>query len=212
MQRTNAAGHIDHLFVEEDINANQPPTQLTAVWFNTIQEELANVVEAADLTLNANNNAQVLAAIQALIVSIGSEHFVASGAVSESAKWDSYAIGHMQPFDHVLLGSITTWLAAHPKWRKVNNSVFADIEGRALAVASSTHAAGSQFGDDDAVVVEHTHPYNDKGEWGGGSGTGPVVLEGGANNRNTGNASDGMSGIDKNIQRTQYFDWIQKFS
>lgn len=43
------------------------PTALDADYFDTLQEELAGVIEAAGITLNKANNSQLLAAIKALV-------------------------------------------------------------------------------------------------------------------------------------------------
>ncbi|MCW4581258.1 hypothetical protein NO221_12745, partial [Gluconacetobacter entanii] len=45
------------------------PTRVRYWWLNMVQEELRNIVLAADLTPDKTNNAQVLAAITSLIAS-----------------------------------------------------------------------------------------------------------------------------------------------
>jgi len=60
MDRINGAGHVNHLFVAENAATSQPPTEITAEWLNTIQEELANLAEAGGVVLSAGNRAQVL--------------------------------------------------------------------------------------------------------------------------------------------------------
>ncbi|POZ49547.1 hypothetical protein [Methylovulum psychrotolerans] len=67
MQRIAGPGAIDGLFVEEDTGTGQPPTQITAAWMNTVQEELCTVITEAGLTLDGGDNTQLLAAIAALI-------------------------------------------------------------------------------------------------------------------------------------------------
>lgn len=64
MDRTNAAGHVNHLFVAEDTATNTPPTEITAQDLNAHQEELINIILAAALVPSAANNAQVLAALR----------------------------------------------------------------------------------------------------------------------------------------------------
>lgn len=44
-----------------------PATVLQAAWFNTIQRELVNLVEGAGIALDVQNDAQVLAAVRALL-------------------------------------------------------------------------------------------------------------------------------------------------
>ncbi len=43
MHRTNGAGHIGHLYVNEDVATLRPPTEVPAVDLNAFQEELVNV-------------------------------------------------------------------------------------------------------------------------------------------------------------------------
>lgn len=144
---------------------------------------------------------------------------------TNAAKWDAMPVGACQPFLPWLFGSdIATWLAAHPTWEKLDNSLFYDIEGRVMAVASGSHAAGSQAGSDDSVVVSHTHSITDPGhnhtfQHVGGTdndvafGTGYLVDElvnTGASTTGISINSTGVSGTNANIQRTQYFDWIVK--
>lgn len=43
MHRTNGAGHVGNLFVNEDPATNRPPTEVPADWLNAVQEEIVNV-------------------------------------------------------------------------------------------------------------------------------------------------------------------------
>lgn len=65
MDRINGAGHVNNLFVAENAATNQPPTEITAEWLNSVQEELASIPEAAGLVLGASNG-QVLQALNSL--------------------------------------------------------------------------------------------------------------------------------------------------
>lgn len=64
MDRTSAPGHVNHLFVAEDPATNRPPTELVPTDFNAWQEELMAIIEAAEIAPDANNLAQVLAALR----------------------------------------------------------------------------------------------------------------------------------------------------
>ncbi len=92
---------------------------------------------------------------------------------NETAKWSWFPIGNVQPFLPGPMGAtLTGWLANHPGWAKLTNSVVSDIEGRAMAVSSATHAGGTQAGSDDAIVPLHTHTatvdaHNHPGSTGG---------------------------------------------
>lgn len=67
MQKISGAGNVNNRFVAENVNTGQAPTQITADWMNAVQDELVNVVLGAGFSLDANNNAQVLAAINKLV-------------------------------------------------------------------------------------------------------------------------------------------------
>lgn len=54
-------------FTEGDPVAAELPTQVTAKWLNTMQREVVAVVEAAGLTLDDEDDGQLLAAINILI-------------------------------------------------------------------------------------------------------------------------------------------------
>lgn len=72
-----------------------PATDLSAEWCNSIQEEIANVVEAAGIVLDANNRSQLLQAIQQMVISgqkaviISNATFEASVSNGEVVRWDS---------------------------------------------------------------------------------------------------------------------------
>lgn len=68
MHRIDGPGAtVDNLFTEGDPLTATPATVVTAAWLNALQEEMAGVVEGAGETLDKEDNAQLLAAIQALI-------------------------------------------------------------------------------------------------------------------------------------------------
>lgn len=67
MQKISGAGNVNNRFVAENVNTGQAPTQITADWMNAVQDELVNVVLGAGVSLDAGNNAQVLAAINKLV-------------------------------------------------------------------------------------------------------------------------------------------------
>jgi hypothetical protein len=65
MHRIDGDGAINERFVGR--TTSQEGTVVTADWLNAIQEEIANVVEAAPgVTLEKSNNAQLLAALQTI--------------------------------------------------------------------------------------------------------------------------------------------------
>lgn len=72
-----------------------PATDLSAEWCNSLQEEIANVIEAAGIVLDAENRSQLLQAIQQMVIGaqkavvISNATFEASVATGEVVRWDS---------------------------------------------------------------------------------------------------------------------------
>ncbi len=64
---TNTAD-INGEWTNGNVAGGVSPTILDAAWLNTIQRELANVVQGGGLTLEPGNDAQVLAAINSLSI------------------------------------------------------------------------------------------------------------------------------------------------
>ena len=62
-----SVGLVDGKFVDEDVVAGTPGSLIPAQWGNAVTEELLNVIESAGLTPDEDNNAQLLAAINAKI-------------------------------------------------------------------------------------------------------------------------------------------------
>lgn len=64
MDRTNGAGHVNHLFVAENAATNQPPTEITTDWLNGIQEELIAILLAGGIVPDKVNLSQLLTALR----------------------------------------------------------------------------------------------------------------------------------------------------
>ncbi len=77
MHRIDGPGHVGNQWVEKDPGMGVPGTTFTDDFQNTIQEELANVVEAAGITLSKADDAQLLDAIP----------IIAGGAGWERRNW-----------------------------------------------------------------------------------------------------------------------------
>lgn len=67
MHLIDAAGHVDHQFVHEDPATNRPPTEVDAAWLNAVQNELANAIKGFGLTLDKNDQSQLLKAISSAL-------------------------------------------------------------------------------------------------------------------------------------------------
>nr|VFK58489.1 MAG: Phage Tail Collar Domain [Candidatus Kentron sp. TUN]VFK61639.1 MAG: Phage Tail Collar Domain [Candidatus Kentron sp. TUN]VFK67353.1 MAG: Phage Tail Collar Domain [Candidatus Kentron sp. TUN] len=70
MHRIDGDGHVDNLFVSEDPNISQPPTEITADIMNALQEELATFVEWSGLTLDKLDNTQLKQALLAKFLEV----------------------------------------------------------------------------------------------------------------------------------------------
>jgi hypothetical protein len=60
-------GLVDGKFVDEDVVAGTPGSLIPAQWGNAVTEELLNVITSVGLTPDEGNNAQLLAALTAII-------------------------------------------------------------------------------------------------------------------------------------------------
>lgn len=75
----NAFGPGKNGFKDGDLSQGVSPTDLEAEWFNGVQEELLAVIEAAGITPNATNRAQLLEALNR-------RAYVPAGAVMAFAR------------------------------------------------------------------------------------------------------------------------------
>lgn len=92
MQRINTT---DELFHDGDPFNGVQGTAVTAAWLNSIQEELANVIEAADIALSPGQSGQLLESLVA-ICSVGVTQ--AAGDRSKNVATDEFV--------HVALGGV----------------------------------------------------------------------------------------------------------
>lgn len=63
MKRIDADGHLSNRFQDGDPGSGIKGTQVDAAWLNNVQEELAGVVEAASITLDGDDDGQLLQAL-----------------------------------------------------------------------------------------------------------------------------------------------------
>ncbi|AKP34896.1 hypothetical protein ACZ76_15890 [Yersinia aleksiciae] len=64
----NTRADINGEFTDGNVAGGVPPTILPAEWFNTLQRELINVVQDGGLTLDPNDDTQILAALKKLFL------------------------------------------------------------------------------------------------------------------------------------------------
>ena len=62
-----SVGLVDGKFVDEDVVAGTPGSLIPAQWGNAVTEELLNVITSVGITPDEGNNAQLLAALTAII-------------------------------------------------------------------------------------------------------------------------------------------------
>lgn len=70
---TDLYGAGKHGFKDGNQSLGIVPTDLEAAWFNQVQEEIANTIEAAGITLNPANRTQLLEAIGKLTMESGTK-------------------------------------------------------------------------------------------------------------------------------------------
>ncbi|MEJ1402587.1 MAG: phage tail protein [Candidatus Sedimenticola sp. (ex Thyasira tokunagai)] len=80
MHRIDGPGHNNNAFTEGEPQTATPATQVTDDWLNSIQEELANVIEEDGGVLDKGDNTQLLTKIQALIAA-GQQSGIPCGGV-----------------------------------------------------------------------------------------------------------------------------------
>jgi hypothetical protein len=82
MDRINGPGHVNNRFVEEDPATLRPPTEITALWMNGIQEEQVGVIEGVGMVPNAADNTQLRVAINKMIEARVGDYSLDTGAAN----------------------------------------------------------------------------------------------------------------------------------
>lgn len=115
----------DGLFTNGSVATGVSPTNLEAEWFNTVQDELVHVVQGAGLSLDPENNSQLLAALKKLSTSYYVDSGVANAIVINPVPALT-ALADGQVFDIACAaantGSVTlkvNALNAYPVWGMV---------------------------------------------------------------------------------------------
>ena len=75
--------------------AGQDATYLTPIWCNTVQEEIANVIEGFGDTLDLQNNAQLLGTLNKIVGKITELKNQVDGLESDLANYQDTAIGDL---------------------------------------------------------------------------------------------------------------------
>lgn len=183
MHRIDGAGAtLGELFTEGDPVGGVPATAVTDDWLNAVQEEVCGAIEGAGLTLAKGNNAQLLAALQALAAvaagwttgdakltlkaspdsgwvmandgTIGDASSSASNRANDDCE-DLYALLWNNLTDSAAPVSGGRGASAAVDWAAHKPIQMGTIVGRALAVAGS--GAGLTAMTLGAIVGEETH-------------------------------------------------------
>lgn len=78
MHLTDGSGHVNNAFVEEDVGAGRPASQVTADWLNAVQSEIASVILEDGQALSKADSQQLAKAVVSLITKASSAHTSAS--------------------------------------------------------------------------------------------------------------------------------------
>jgi hypothetical protein len=105
MDRIDGAGHVDHMFVVEDVATSRPPTEITAEWLNGVQEENLGVIEGSGQTPDGADNLQVFKGIK--IISRGN-----LGAVSAAGGTADAITAVYDPAITELINGMTLYVRA----------------------------------------------------------------------------------------------------
>lgn len=81
-----AVGDVVGYFSEGDPNIGQQATVVSADWLNAVQEELANVIEGAGVTLDKTVRTQLYTAIKSLVKVPIQETFTSNGTVAATTQ------------------------------------------------------------------------------------------------------------------------------
>lgn len=177
-------------FTEGNPQTGTPATALNSAFFDTIQEEIAGVVEATGTALNTDNNAQLLAAIRSLIsetsVPAIDDLYITKGKTDPNVKW----LGTTWEY----LGEGLTLRTAKADLSDIGTTIGADIVTIATGnLPSHTHTIGGSTGSSTATTLTtSSFDYGTKSSNSTGAHTHTV----------TGSAGDddngGLAGGDKN--------------
>lgn len=131
-----ATATSDGLFTNGSVATGVSPTILDAGWFNTVQNELVAIVQAAGIKLDDANDAQVLAALKKLCLSRSNPFgdIAADGASAILKALNNLGLGAGSALP---VGVPVPWsLAAAPTgWLKCNGASFSATDYPQLAVA-----------------------------------------------------------------------------
>ncbi|MHA6305715.1 hypothetical protein ACX3SV_01180 [Hafnia paralvei] len=137
-------------FTEGNPQTGTPATALNSAFFDTIQEEIAGVVEATGTALNTDNNAQLLAAIRSLIsetsVPAIDDLYITKGKTDPNVKWPGTTWEY--------LGEGLTLRTAKADLSDIGTTIGADTVTIATGnLPSHTHTIGGSTGSSTATTL-----------------------------------------------------------
>ncbi len=123
-------------FTDGNVAGGVPPTLLPAEWFNTIQRELVTVVQDGGLTLDPNDDTQVLAALKKLFLQSGNNlsEIKDAGPTAITQTLANLGLGEGSA---IPVGVPLPWPTATPPegWLKCNGAIFDKVKYPKLALA-----------------------------------------------------------------------------
>jgi hypothetical protein len=127
LDKTNAAGNINGDFVAQDLATNQPPTQLDPEWFNDVQAELINIINAGGIIPQKGVQSQVLDALANL----------APGNISRAIQ---FALLHVAPIggDEIPLRDSITGIIKKINYKSIQRVPFFVEEMGIVGTADDT--------------------------------------------------------------------------
>ncbi len=132
----NARADSNGEFTDGNVVGGVPPTLLPAEWFNTIQRELVTVVQDGGLTLDPNDDTQVLAALKKLFLQSGNNlsEIKDAGPTAITQTLANLGLGEGSA---IPVGVPLPWPTATPPegWLKCNGAIFDKVKYPKLALA-----------------------------------------------------------------------------
>lgn len=166
MDRINGAGHVNHLFVAEDVPTNRPPTEITEAWLNSVQEEIAKFPEALGVVLDPANNHQMYDAVVSMIA------LALSGTVNYWPVLDQITQAAGLTVDH---NNPTQVIEAIQRLIDAQSGNYALDTGIADAYLVALNPAIAAYGDGMTVRVKIAHTNTGASTLDAGAGPVPLV-------------------------------------
>ena len=113
MHRINSPGATaSNEFTDGDPVTGIPATTVWSKWLNTIQREIANLVEGFGLTLDPADDTQMITAISAALAAVPQVHDLEANAIPYTAVGQSFQFAHGLSRNPVAIGVVAKCTSA----------------------------------------------------------------------------------------------------